>query len=120
MRDSGVGEIEHNGCVVARRRALARIAIDDAELTAFDDRPRTEDEVDAHTAPHVKVAGSIVPPGEDLLVLVKVTKDVGQTPLLKGGKLLALGCADVSAATGLDGIPDVAVLRRDVEVTRDD
>ena len=76
----------------------------------------TEREVDPHAAVLVEVAPAVVPVGEQAVVVVDGAERVHHAPFAEVCDGLALGRGDVGRALERLHRPEVAVLRRDVEV----
>ena len=100
--------------------ALAGEAVDEGPRDAVGQHLGGQDEVDAQAPALVEVAGPVVPPRVEAVLVVALAEDVDQAPLLQGRHRLPLGRADVGAAVELGGVPDVAVVGGDVEVAADD
>src|SRR5688500_1722000 len=68
----------------------------------------------------VEVAGPVVPPGVETGVFEVSPEDVDQTPVLQLSERRTFGLTDVGGAVHCGRVPDIAIFRRDVEVSADD
>src|SRR5438105_15647703 len=71
-------DVEQDGRVVGRHAllSLAGVAVDQAPAHLLGQRLRQEHEVAAHAPPGAEVAGPVVPPGEQPVVVVELPEPV--------------------------------------------
>src|SRR5207302_10097827 len=87
--------------------------------TLFRSGSGDEDQVDAHPPVLVEVTGPVVPPREQAVFVVALTKGVYQAPFLQLSEGLSLGLADVGGPLEARRVPEIAVLGSDVEIAAD-
>src|SRR2546422_503810 len=91
-----------------------------AEPVPYNATSQNEQVVDPHPEVLVEVAGTIVPPRVAAGLRVMEPVRVEETPAAEPRERRALGRRDVRPAVAGRGVPDVGVLRGDVEVAADD
>src|SRR5438132_1098007 len=102
--------------VVGGLRPLALVAVDLDGVAARGERGRQQDVVDSEPPAAVEGAGAVVPPGEETALLTVKPERVTETPCDELTKRRTLGVAEHDLAAPLLRVPDVAILRGDVEV----
>src|SRR5438105_1204449 len=110
-----------HGRVVRGPGALAFVPVDLDRGAALDQRRAQQDVVDPEPPVPVKRAGPVVPPRVEASLLGLVDPErVGQPPAEERAEAAPLGLARHDVTAPLLGIPDVAILGRDIEVAADD
>src|SRR2546427_1915739 len=102
--------------VVGGLRPLALVAVDLDSVAARGERGRQQDVVDSEPPAAVEGAGAVVPPGEETALLTVKPERVTEPPCDELTKRRTLGVAEHDLAAPLLRVPDVAILRGDVEV----
>src|SRR5256885_12276080 len=102
--------------VVGGLRPLALVAVDLDGVAARGERGRQQDVVDPEPPAGVEGAGAVVPPGEETALLTVRPERVTEPPCDELTKRRTLGVAEHDLAAPLLRVPDVAILRGDVEV----
>src|SRR2546428_11044232 len=102
--------------VVGGLRPLALVAVDLDGVAARGERGRQQDVVDSEPPAAVEGAGAVVPPGEETALLTVKPERVTEPPCDELTKRRTLGVAEHDLAAPLLRVPDVAILRGDVEV----
>src|SRR5215213_8749590 len=94
----------------------ARVAVDPAVGAAFCERGRGPDVIDAKAAVFFERVEVLVPPRELFYIAVDLAKYVDQSPLLYVLKSVPLGLCEMQfAAPGRD-LPNIQLVRRDIEI----
>src|SRR5580700_11547073 len=115
-----IRELDDDRRVVGGLRSLSRLAIAICRTQPRKDRFAHKSQIDAHAPPLVKGAGAVVPPGEGTdLLRVHDAHRVTQAPALDLRQGCALRGGHVRHPFELRDVPDVSVLRCDIEVTED-
>src|SRR5438445_6113258 len=110
-----------HGRVVRGPGALAFVPVDLDLGAALGQRRAQQDVVDPEPPIPVKRAGPVVPPRVETSLLGPVDPErVGQPPGEERAEGAPLGLARHDVTAPLLGIPDVAILGRDIEVAADD
>src|SRR5437016_2701602 len=110
-----------HGRVVRGPGALAFVPVDLDRGAALGQRRAQQDVVDPEPPVPVKRAGPVVPPRVETSLLGPVDPErVGQPPGEERAEGAPLGLARHDVTAPLLGIPDVAILGRDIEVAADD
>src|SRR5687768_58138 len=99
------------------RLALAGLAVDLGPDHAGLQRRRNEQMIDSHSEVLMKVASAIVPPGVTSGFGMPQAVSVNESGTGKTRERLAFARGDVCSTVTGARIPDVGILRRDIEVT---
>src|SRR5256886_9786327 len=102
--------------MVGGLRPLALVAIDLDGAAARGERGREQNMVDPEPPAAVEGAGAVVPPREETALLAVKPERVTESPRDQIAERRALRLTEHDLAAPLLRVPDVAVLRRDVEV----
>ena len=84
--------------MVAWQLALSGVSVNHDSRCSRADRIGRKDQIDAHSATHVKVAFPIVPPAVEARPVVVVAEYVVESPCIEGCETLSFGLGNVCYA----------------------
>src|SRR5262249_32756615 len=109
----------HHRSMVRRFFAFTFVPIHRYIDASFRKRLACQYMIDSHAPASMKSAASVVPPSVDAAFLSSPTQRVGQSPIDKVSERLFFGIAEEDPTAPLCRIPNVAIFRRNVEISAD-